>query len=188
MSQTHKSPRASVLFHVRQGNNGYPPWLPPPWLVKPQRRKYRKRNWRFKSSKSETKGRYRNISIPARILPIHGHFFQREPRVFMSLCLSWSGVYHFFITGRHWFVKMYGKTVAFKRFLNIKVTSLLKYKEKTLQCSDKGCRAMNHQYSRVAWQFWMRARQELQQKVMPRCTLNYYIIIIDFRDMGGVFP
>lgn len=20
---------------------------------------------------------------------------------------------------------------------------------------------------------------------MPRCTLNYYIIIIDFRDMGG---
>lgn len=103
----------------------------------------------------------------------------------MSWCLSWSWVYHFFITGRHWFVKMYEKTVAFKRFLNIKVTSLLKYKEKTLQCSDKRCRAMNHQYSRVAWQFWMRARQELQQKVMPRCTLNYYIIIIDFRDMGG---
>lgn len=120
---------------------------------------------------------------------IHGHFFQREPRVFMSWCLSWSWVYHFFITGRHWFVKMYEKTVAFKRFLNIKVTSLLKYKEKTLQCSDKRCRAMNHQYSRVAWQFWMRARQELQQKVMPRCTLNYYIIIIDFRDMGrGFFP
>jgi hypothetical protein len=32
---------------------------------------------------------------------------------------------------------MQGKAVAFKRFLNIKVTSLPKYKEKTLQCSDK---------------------------------------------------
>lgn len=33
--------------------------------------------------------------------------------------------------------------VAFKRFLDIKVTSLPKYKEKTLQCSDK--RVLGHE-------------------------------------------
>lgn len=74
---------------------------------------------------------------------------------------------------------------AFKIFLNIKVTSLPKYKEETLQCSDK--RRLGHESPALgaAWQFWTRARQELQQKAMPRCTLYYYIIIMDLKDMQG---
>lgn len=75
--------------------------------------------------------------------------------------------------------------VAFKRFLNIKVTSLPKYKDKTLQRSDKRVRGYESSALRVAWQFWRGARQELQQKAMPRCTLYYYIIIIDFKNIQG---
>lgn len=68
----------------------------------------------------------------------------------------------------------------FKRFLNIKVTSLPKHRRRHCSVPDKGLSRQSPAL-RAGWRCWLRARQEPQRKAMPRCTLHYYIIIIDFK-------